>query len=146
MMDKSEMEMIRRSLMSAMSEPDMVTPEQNKKNMANVLKNWFLGPEKTSVDPTANKAYWSELAVIMVVPEPVARRRFCGNCEYGDGTPEMLKAMEAIPLGPLDIDGGGRVYCHLFDFVGGNLRVCQAWEKRDYVMPEEEDDSDAEED
>ena len=82
----------------------------------------------------------------MAVPEKVARRRFCGNCEYGDNTPETLKAMEAIPLGPLDQDGGGRFYCHLFDFVCHSLRVCQAWEKRDYVMPEDEGEDDAEED
>jgi hypothetical protein len=141
-----EMEMIRRSLMSALSEPDMVTPKQNKINTANMQKNWFLGPEETSVDPSDNKEYWSKLAEIMTVTEAVARRRFCSNCEYGDNTPEMLKAMEAIPLGPLDMDGGGRVYCHKFDFVCHNLRVCQVWEKRDYIEPEDEEEDYAEED
>lgn len=136
-----DMEMIKRSLITASVEPDMVTPAQNKKNTENVRKNWFLGPEKTSVEPTANKEYWSKLAAIMQVTEPVARRRFCGNCEYGDNTPEILKAMEAIPLNELDMDGGGRFYCHLFDFVCHSLRVCQAWEKREYVMPEEESDA-----
>ena len=141
-----DMELIRRSLISASSEPDMVTPEQNKTNTANVKKNWFFGPEKTSVDPDENKEYWSQFAKIIGVKEAVARRHLCSNCEYGNGTPEMLKAMEAIPLGAFDMDGGGRVYCHKFDFVCHNLRVCQAWERRDYEEPEDEEEDYAEED
>jgi hypothetical protein len=136
-----DMEMIRRSMLSASSEPDMVTAKQNQANMANVMKNWFLGPEKTSVEPKANKEYWSKLAEIMGVPEKVARRRFCGNCEYGENTESMLKAMEAIPLNELDMDGGGRTFCHKFDFVCHNLRVCQAFEPRIYIKPAEDDSS-----
>ena len=59
----------------------IVSAAENKANMANVMKNWHLGPEKTSVDPKANKPYWAELAKRLKVSEPEARRLFCANCE-----------------------------------------------------------------
>ena len=112
----------------------IVSAAENKANMANVMKNWHLGPEKTSVDPKANKPYWAELAKRLKVSEPEARRLFCANCEYFDNTPEKMKQMEAIPLTKLDMDGGGRGYCHKFDFICHNLRVCQAWERKDFEL------------
>jgi hypothetical protein len=44
--------------------------------------------------------------------------------------------MEDVPLDAFDMDGGGRGYCHKFDFICHNLRVCQAWERKAYE-PEE---------
>ena len=114
----------------------IVSAAENKRNRQNVMDNWMLGPEKTSVDPKANKAYWQRLGGIMAVGEDEARRRFCANCEYFDNTPEMQKKMERIPLDSLDMDGGGRGYCTKFDFICHNLRTCQAWERKDFE-PEE---------
>jgi hypothetical protein len=37
-------------------------------------------------------------------------------------------------------DGGGRGYCHKFDFICHNLRTCQAWEKKQYYKPFECDE------
>ena len=110
----------------------IVSAAENKANMANVMENWHLGPEKTSVDPKANKSYWAELAKRLKVSEPEARRLFCANCEYFDNTPEMQKKMERIPLDSLDMDGGGRGYCTKFDFICHNLRTCQAWERKGF--------------
>ena len=114
----------------------IVSAAENKRNRQNVMGNWMLGPEKTSIDPKANKAYWQRLGGIMAVGEAEARRRFCANCEYFDNTPEMQKKMERIPLDSLDMDGGGRGYCTKFDFICHNLRTCQAWERKDFE-PEE---------
>jgi len=44
----------------------------------------------------------------------------------------MMRAMDKIPFNQLDADGGGRGYCHKFDFICHNLRACQAWERKDY--------------
>jgi len=112
----------------------IVSAAENKSNMAQVKANWHLGPEKTSVDPKANKPYWSELARRLQTSDKEARRLFCANCEYFDNTPEKQKQMEAIPLTSFDMDGGGRGYCVKFDFICHNLRVCQAWERKDFEM------------
>ena len=40
-----------------------------------------------------------------------------------------------------DKDGGGRGYCHKFEFICHNLRVCKAWEKAP-VMMENDDEND----
>lgn len=93
-----------------------------------LVKDWCLGPTRTSVDKHENSAFWSKIAKIWDIPEADARRRFCGNCSYFENTPEMLKEMESIPINELDRDGGGRGWCHKFDFICHNLRVCQAWE------------------
>lgn len=112
----------------------IVSAAENKANMAQVKKNWHLGPDKTSVDPKANNAYWSELGKRLQVSEKEARRLFCANCEYFDNTPEKQKQMEAIPLTSFDMDGGGRGYCMKFDFICHNLRTCQAWERKDFEL------------
>lgn len=105
-----------------------VTPAENRANRQMVIEDWKLGPERTSIDPKANKPYWSGLATAWMVDEKVARRRFCANCEYFDNSVERQAEMEAIPLDALDQDGGGRGFCTKFDFICHNLRVCQAWE------------------
>jgi hypothetical protein len=110
----------------------MVTAKQNADTMARLMRDWNLGPEKASVEIGANKPYWSKLAKVWKVPEAQARRQLCANCEYFENTPEMMEAMEAVPLTAVDMDGGGRGYCHKFDFICHNLRTCQAWEYKEY--------------
>ena len=108
------------------------TARQNVANRNNVVKNWALGPEKTSIDPSANADYWQKMADLWDVTEDEARCRFCANCEYYDNTPYMQEQMKAIPNDKYDVDGGGRGYCVKFDFICHNLRVCQAWEEKPF--------------
>jgi hypothetical protein len=112
--------------------PRIVSASENKRNMAGVQRDWNLGPEKASPKPGDNKPYWSKMAKIWGVSEAEARRHLCANCEYFENTPEMMQAMEKIPFNAFDADGGGRGYCHKFDFICHNLRTCQAWERKDY--------------
>jgi uncharacterized protein len=114
----------------------IVSAQQNEINRDAVAENWRLGPAEASVDPSANAEYWNDLAVVWSVSEAEARRRLCANCSYFDNTPEMTRLMEDVPLDAFDMDGGGRGYCHKFDFICHNLRVCQAWERKAYE-PEE---------
>ena len=115
----------------------IVSAATNAKNMANVKQNWHLGPLNASPKPDANKPYWQKMAKIWSVSPADARRQLCANCEYFDNTPEAMAAMEKIPFNAFDADGGGRGYCHKFDFICHNLRTCQAWERKDYEMEED---------
>jgi len=110
----------------------MITAKQNMEVVQRLVRDWNLGPTRTSIDKYANKAFWEKFAKAMGLPEVEARRLFCANCEYFDNTPEMLAEMEVIPINELDRDGGGRGWCHKFEFICHNLRVCQAWERKDY--------------
>lgn len=125
-------------------EKAMISEQQNNQVVVWLTQEWSLGPTRTSVDKHTNKAFWAKIAKIWAIPEDEARRRFCANCEYFDNTPEMLQEMEAIPLNQLDRDGGGRGWCHKFEFICHNLRVCQAWEKKDYVSEESDTESETE--
>lgn len=136
-MNKAEMPSILISSMSGIPESEeIVSTSENDKNMKMVIKNWKLGPEKTSILPKDNKPFWSNIAKAWNITEREARRRYCANCEYFNNTAEMMAKMEKIPLNKFDMDGGGRGYCVKFDFICHNLRVCQAWEEKDF---EEED-------
>lgn len=126
---------------------DISTARKNVRNRQNVIDNWELGPEKASVDPKANGAYWQKMADIWEIDEAQARRQLCANCEYFNNTPDMQEKMESIPLDQFDRDGGGRGYCTKFDFICHNLRTCQAWEEKPFAEVEgedmsEEDDAD----
>jgi len=112
----------------------MVSEKENMDTMYHLMENWHLGPEDASEDLKANKEFWKSYADVMDVSEPESRRMLCANCEYFNNTPEMMKAMESIPFNEYDADGGGRGYCHKFDFICHNLRTCQAWESKDYEM------------
>lgn len=118
--------------MGRMITPEIVSTAENKVNLQRVLDNWNLGPDKASPKPGANQDYWDGLAEIWGISSQEARRQLCANCEYFENTPEMMRAMEKIPFNALDADGGGRGYCHKFDFICHNLRTCQAWERKDY--------------
>lgn len=122
--------------MGRMMTPPMVSAAENKRNLQRVLDNWMLGPEKASPKPGANPEYWQDLADVWGISQQEARRQLCANCEYFENTPEMMRAMEKIPFDALDADGGGRGYCHKFDFICHNLRTCQAWERKDYEAEE----------
>jgi len=110
-------------------EEKMPSTSDMRSNMRNVTKNWNLGPKRASEMPKANPLFWKGIAVKWDKTEKEARRRSCGNCEYGKHRPEHLKAMEKYPISGFDKDGGGRIWCDKFDFVCHNLRVCQAWEE-----------------
>ena len=107
----------------------------NKKHRDIVMSDWNLGPAVMAAD---NTDYWRNLARIWMMTVGEAKRQRCANCEYFDNTPESMQMMEAVPEDKYDKDGGGRGYCTKFDFICHNLRVCQAWEKKEYIDPEED--------
>jgi hypothetical protein len=107
----------------------IVSTSENRKNRQVVIDEWKLGPEKASVEPSANGPFWKGVAAAWDMTEKEARRRLCANCDYFQNDPMMQAKMESIPLDKFDMDGGGRGYCEKFDFVCHNLRVCQAWEE-----------------
>lgn len=111
-----------------------LTKESNEKIRDTLMETQMLGPENTQ---EANTEYWRGLANVWRISPDQARRRLCANCEYFDDAPETLEAMEVVPQDEFDKDGGGRGYCHKFEFICHNLRVCKAWEKD---MKEMEDD------
>lgn len=117
----------------------MISAAANKKNTANAIDNWMLGPKAPSIKPTANKDYWNEVAAAWLMAPTEARRRLCSNCEYYDNTPETKGEMEAIPLNEFDVGAGSRGYCTKLEFICHDLRVCLAWERKDFEDEEEED-------
>lgn len=123
-------------LVPPVQEPEIGTGTENQINMQNAVENWNLGPEVASSDPAANPEYWAKMADVWSVTEAEARRRLCANCSYFNNTPEMMRAMEDIPQTAFDVDGGGRGWCEKLDFICHNLRVCQAWERKDFVADE----------
>lgn len=111
--------------------------EENNKNRQIVADGWNLGPLKASDDPEANKPFWTKFAEIMRVSEQEARSMLCANCEYYNNTKNMMLQMNKIPFDNFDMDGGGRGYCHEFDFICHNRRTCQAWESKDFWLKDE---------
>lgn len=111
---------------------EIVSEKDNIKNRTMVMESWNLGPAETAGD---NSEYWNKLAEATQKEVEEVKRNLCANCEYFNNTPQMLKAMEEIPEDGMDADGGGRGYCHKFDFICHNLRTCQAWEKKFYHIP-----------
>lgn len=116
--------------------PVIVDAKTNDATAKRMMEDWHLGPLDSSYDNTSNKPFWVSIAKLWNVDEAQARRQMCANCEYFDNTPEMMQSMESIPLNDFDVKGGGRGYCHKFDFICHNLRTCQAWERKDYEMEE----------
>ena len=114
----------------ALGKVKSITTIGNRKIMVQMIKDWTLGPLKATVDRKANKAYWRGIANVWGIPEIAARRKLCGNCEYGENSSEFIAAMEHVPDSAVDLDGGGRVWCDKFDFICHNLRTCQAHESK----------------
>jgi hypothetical protein len=110
------------------------------KNTQNAIKNFALAPQNPSLP---NTAYWKKMADMWRITPAQAERRRCGNCEYYENTPDMLEAMEAIPLNKYDLYDGQaqRGYCHKLDFICHNSRVCSVWEEKEYEQPEDEMES-----
>jgi len=106
-----------------------LTAKDNMVTTQFLVKNRTLGPSK--VDPTreGNKPYYVRLAKEVGMTVKEARRIKCGNCRWGSYNSGAIAAMEHIPDTPLDLDGGGRVWCYKFDFICHNLRVCEEWEE-----------------
>ncbi len=113
-----------------------LTKESNEKIRDTLMETQMLGPENTQ---EANTEYWRGLANVWRISPDQAKRRLCANCEYFDDAPETLEAMEVVPQDEFDKDGGGRGYCHKFEFICHNLRVCKAWEKDMKEMENEND-------
>ncbi len=111
-----------------------LSEESNEKIRDTLMETQMLGPENTQ---EANTEFWRGLANVWRISPDQAKRRLCANCEYFDDAPETLEAMEVVPQDEFDKDGGGRGYCHKFEFICHNLRVCKAWEKG---MKEEDDE------
>ena len=116
-------------------EPIQIDKATNETNREHVAEYWNLGPEVVAEPGN----YWRLMSMVWDVPQSQAKRQLCANCEYFDDTPEAMQAMDAVPKDALDRDGGGRGYCHKFDFICHNLRTCQAWERRDFEMPDGEE-------
>jgi len=113
-----------------------LTKESNEKIRDTLMETQMLGPENTQ---EANTEFWRGLANVWRISPDQAKRRLCANCEYFDDAPETLEAMEVVPQDEFDKDGGGRGYCHKFEFICHNLRVCKAWEKDMKEMENEND-------
>ena len=113
-----------------MADINGLTATTNAKMRDTLVRTQMLGPDKTS---GTNNVYWNAIAKEWKIPPAQARRQLCANCEYFDNTPEMLAEMESIPQDRFDADGGGRGYCHKFEFICHNMRTCKAWERKDYV-------------
>ena len=97
-----------------------------------VIQDWQLGPEQPSNERGANPDYWRAIAKTMQLDEAEARRRRCSNCEYYDNTPDTQLKMERIPWNAWDVDAGFRGFCTKFEFICHDLRVCQAWEEKEF--------------
>ena len=115
-----------------------LTTESNKKTRETLFETQMLGPKKTA-EP--NGEYWRGLANLWRTSPDQAKRQLCSNCEYFDDAPETIEAMEVVPQDEFDADGGGRGYCHKFEFICHNLRLCKSWEKAP-VMMENDDEND----
>ena len=114
-----------------------LTAESNKKTRDTLVETQMLGPIKTA---EANGEFWRGLANVWRISPDQAKRKLCANCEYFDDQPETLEAMEVVPQDELDKDGGGRGYCHKFEFICHNLRVCKSWEKGSVMMENDNED------
>lgn len=115
-----------------------ITAAENNRIMLKLVKDWHLGPDVASAKPGDNPDFWQSYADVMQVEEPEARRMLCANCEYFDNRPMAMETMESVPFNRFDADGGGRGFCHKFDFICHNLRTCQAWEERGFELDDKE--------
>jgi hypothetical protein len=113
-----------------------LTTESNEKTRTTLMVTQMLGPKKTA---EANGEYWRSLANVWRTSPDQAKRQLCSNCEYFDDQPDTIEAMDVVPQDEFDKDGGGRGYCHKFEFICHNLRVCKSWEKAPVMMEEDDE-------
>jgi hypothetical protein len=113
--------------------------EPVKELMANTetaIRDWNLGP---MVVDQQNDPYWQKAAEIWSVDVETAKQRICCNCEYYDDTPERLAEMLAVPLNQYDIYNSPyhRGYCYKLHIICHTTRSCQAWERKDFEVPDD---------
>jgi hypothetical protein len=113
-----------------------LTKESNEKTRTTLMETQMFGPMKTA---EANGEFWRSLSNVWRTSPDQAKRQLCANCEYFDDAPECIEAMEVVPEDEFDKDGGGRGYCHKFEFICHNLRVCKSWEKAPVIMDGEDE-------
>jgi len=115
---------------------DGLTKESNEKTRETLMETQMFGPMKTA---QPNGEFWRNLSNVWRTSPDQAKRQLCANCEYFDDAPECIEAMEVVPEDEFDKDGGGRGYCHKFEFICHNLRVCKSWEKASVMMEEDDE-------
>lgn len=105
-------------------------------NTEKAIANWNLGP---AVVDQPGDPYWQKAAEVFGVSVDEAKTRICCNCEYYDNTPERLAEMLAVPLNRFDVYQSPyhRGYCCKLHIICHTTRSCQAWERKDYEMPED---------
>jgi len=96
-------------------------PEVKEENKARAEEYWMYG------EPA------SELAKAWGVEESVAALKTCGNCEYYDNRPRVLKALGG------DANMG---VCKKFSFMCMSDKACQAWDCPDKMWEHEEGEDD----
>lgn len=111
---------------------EFVTTAENKNNTKVAIDDWMLGPANPSNEPAANKPFWIAVGTAMQVDEKESRRRRCSNCEYYDNSTMTQASMGRIPRNEWDTNAGFRGYCTKLAFICHDLRVCQAWEEREF--------------
>ena len=111
-----------------LQEAKELTAKDNMLTMRKLVKDWNLGPDKAYDNNIGNNKFWKGIADKWSITEAEARRRHCGNCEYGKIEPEYLEAMEHVLYNKYDRDGGQRVWCDKFEFICHMTRTCMAWE------------------
>jgi hypothetical protein len=93
-------------------------PEISDKNKARAEEYWMYGKDA------------SELAKAWDIDEDTASLKACGNCEYYDNRPRILKALGG--------DAGMGV-CTKFKFMCSAEAACQAWDCPDKTWEQEEE-------
>jgi hypothetical protein len=102
-----------------------ISKESNDTMTKALMETRHLGPK----DPANGGNFWVELVEFWGMPEEETANRYCANCEYFDNSPEALEAMKVVPESEFDRNGGGRGFCHKYEFICHNLRVCESWEE-----------------
>lgn len=110
------------------SEKYLITKQINDEMTYALMKTHHLGPK----DPENPGNFWDVLAKYWDISKEEALNRACANCEYFDNTPDAQEAMKIVPINEFDKTGGGRGFCHKYEFICHNLRVCDSWEEKEY--------------
>lgn len=105
-----------------------ITKQTNDEMTTALIKIHHLGAK----DPANPGNFWSNLAKFWGISQDEAENYRCANCEYFDNTPDALEAMKIVPENEFDRTGGGRGFCHKYEFICHNLRVCDSWEEKEY--------------
>jgi hypothetical protein len=102
-----------------------ITKESNDRMTKTLMETRHLGAK----DPANPGDFWVKLVEFWGLPEEMTANRYCANCEYFDNSTKALKAMKVVPENEFDRNGGGRGFCHKYEFICHNLRVCESWEE-----------------